>query len=163
MVGLGLRRHLCEVVVAQRVLLRVGKVGRNVRFSILLFHRLFGSIQPCRMIMGRIAARWRILGARQYHAIRSREGSKIIIERMVLFHDDHHVFDRIPRCTPVSRLRLPVRPSPWPFAHVSPELHHFSNAGSWALGYGSFTRLVSSVSGTALITNRCGDVAPYPN
>jgi hypothetical protein len=55
------------------------------------------ALQPCRMIVRRIAAGGRVLGRRKTCAVRARERSEIIVEAVVLFNDDHDMLGWIVR------------------------------------------------------------------
>jgi hypothetical protein len=54
--------------------------------------RVAGSVHPCQVIVRRIARR-RIWRMAVVLAIRSRLRPKVIIEGMILFDDDHDMFD----------------------------------------------------------------------
>src|SRR6202008_4731564 len=71
------------------------KIGRNVLFPILLLHRLRRPFEPRCVIVPRITSRWGILRRGQARSIRSGKRPKIIVEAVVLFHDDHHMLNRI--------------------------------------------------------------------
>src|SRR5205809_1670694 len=107
------------VVIAEAKLPRIGKVRGYVLLDELLAGggRLSG--EPRGMGV-RMIPRGRIRRSRQSSTVRTGEGAEVVVERMVLFEDDHHMLDlfrrNLSRPTPGQvRARAVVHEIPSPY------------------------------------------------
>ncbi len=84
--------HVGEIVVAQRELVREAPVVRDVALRKLDTRRGPVPRQPCRVAM--VGVVWRRIRARgQRHAVSTWVGAEVVVVAVVLFEDDHDVFD----------------------------------------------------------------------
>src|SRR5580700_2178700 len=97
MVGFGLAGHFREVIVAQRKLPREREICRNVVFTVLQFHRARRALQPCCVIVWRVAASGWILRQRKACTVYAGEGTEVIVEAVILLNDDHNMLNWIVR------------------------------------------------------------------
>src|ERR1700674_1921606 len=82
-----------EVFIAERVLLRVTPIVRDVRLAVLLLGGTSGPPEPGRMVVRMVGGR-RISGERQIRiTVRTGEPPEIVVECVVLFDDDHHMLN----------------------------------------------------------------------
>ena len=97
MVGFGLAGHFREVVVTQRKFSREREIGGNVLFAVLQLHCVCRPLQPCRVIVRWVASDGRVLRRRKVCTVYTGDGTKVIVEAVVLLNDDHDTFDWIVR------------------------------------------------------------------
>ncbi len=93
MIGFRLARHVREIVITQRVLLRVGPIGRNIGLRVLQSDSALGAVpvEPRVMVVGRVMDG--IARVRERGAIRAGERPKVVIEGVVLLHNNHNMLD----------------------------------------------------------------------
>src|SRR5258708_27070794 len=95
MVGFRLARDLGEVVIAERILPGEAEITGNVHLKVLLSNGAVCAAQPGGMIVPRIAGR-RVGCVREAsHPTRTRKGTEVVIEGMVLLDAEYDIFHRV--------------------------------------------------------------------
>src|SRR5215467_14899807 len=94
MIGSGITRNVGEEMVAERELLGVGPVRRDVGLVVLLAHSFGSAREPGSVIVGKSPCRWVGSVRESRVSLGAGKSSKIGVEGMVFFESDNDVLKR---------------------------------------------------------------------